>query len=726
MSLRLRTSPLAGIFLLLLVGATLLPFFALPAAAFGERAYESNTVINGTTHQAVYSGESVAQSFTTMTSYRLVNLTLRLRNLGGTSNAINITIRSDAGGVPASTYLAWSAPVIGNGNLGNYAISFASPTTLASGVRYWIVATSSAFLSLSGYEWHDSGANTYPNGQAMLNSGSGWVNPSSPTDMYFVTYGQEVASNVTLKIQATKDSANPGEVITFRVYLNNTGLTAAGRTWVNDTELPELAYVSDTSASAGSTTPWPSFTFPAVGNGPRSFVLSARVDIQTEPGTILSKALTLVYVDGTGTLRTAPSTIASILVGRQTKQVYLDPKAVGSAERLNPAKPTGSGPSQSNQTLVRGGSAHDFDLDPVFARAFHVTGANVTLFLDSSTHDARNLDINLTLTDWNGVTYTPVAYRQQRVTTNQFEDYQAFVFALPASNHTFPLGGRIRLTVSNMPTSASDAILAMNSTFAASRIDLDATTYVRIDMMDMRDAKGSTTVWSPKDTLIVQANVSDPFGSPEIAGARLNLTSPSGDVIVNYTAMALFATDPASPSAWKLFRTTVWPSLSVGTYRGTVTATESNGVRDVALSSALVRAPAFSLAKTASAVNVRGGDRFTYDIWFNNTGTGPAGQVWINDSLPSGLTFLDSSDPGAMTGNYRWSWTALGPGNYRLSIDVTVNASLPAIPFFRNAVFLNYTDEKGFSWSTRTASVDVAYQGPVIALTMTSAGSVLH
>src|SRR5207249_9088244 len=59
-------------------------------------------------------------------------------------------------------------------------------------------------------------------------------------------------------------------------------------------------------------------------------------------------------------------------------------------------------------------------------------------------------------------------------------------------------------------------------------------------------------------------------------------------------SMALFATDPASPSAWKVFRFTLPPSLQQGTYDATVTAVESNGVLDVAESSALVRAPARS------------------------------------------------------------------------------------------------------------------------------------
>ncbi|TLZ57820.1 MAG: DUF11 domain-containing protein [Methanobacteriota archaeon] len=726
MSRRLPTSPLAVTFFVLLLAAALFPFLSPPAAAFGERVYESNTVISGTNHLSVDSSDSAAQSFLTSASYRLLNLTLRLRNSGGSSNTIKIAIQSDASGQPSGTILAQVTFAIPNTALANVVVTFPSPPSLGAGVQYWIVATSSTSI-VNPYEWHHSNANTYPNGQAMTNFGGGGWTPASPaTDLYFVAYGRQTASNLTATLRALDDEPNPGDTVTFRLYLNNTGNNAARGAWLNDTLLPGMTYVSDTAAAAGSSTPWPSFTFADLTNGARSFDLTCRVNLGTEPGTILTKALAFVYVDDAGTLRTPPPAQASVLVGTQSKQLYLDPKTIGSAQRLDPARPMGGGGSQFNETLRQDGSAHDFDLDPVLARPFRALASNATLFLDSASHDVKMLQLNLTLTDWNGVTFTPVAYTERALTTNQFPDYQPFTFQFPAFDHTFPSGGRIRLTVRNLGASQADAVLAMNSSFAASVVNLRTTTYVRIDQIDTRDAVGPATAWSPKDALVVQANVSDPFGSSEIASARINLTAPSGAVIANYTAMALFATDPANPSAWKVFRFTLFPPLAQGTYHATVTAMESNGVLDIAESSALVRAPSFTLSKTTTSSNVRSGDRYTYDLWFNNTGSGPAGQVWLNDSLPSELTFLTSSDPGAMTGNYNWTWTAQGSGNYRLSIDVQVKASIPPVPYFRNTAFLNYTDEKGFSWPTRIASADVAFSGPVISLVKSSAKTLVH
>lgn len=726
MSRRLPTSTLAGILVLLFAGATLVPFLGNPAAAFGERVFDSNTIISGTSRLNVYSLQSVAQSFVPTFSYQLYNVTLRLRNTGDTGDTITVGIRTDAGDLPSNAVLTSTPLVLGNNNLGNYNVGFTVPANLVAGTRYWIVATCPSSL-VNTYEWHHSGGDTYPAGAPKINQnlGGGWVDPSVTTDMYFVTYGRETNVNITARIVANQVRANADDLVTFRVFLNNSGDLPAAAAWLNDTGLPGLTHVADTASAAGATTPWPAFTFPDVRNGPRSFNLTARVDVGIEPGTVLSKALTIVYVDGTGNARAAPGTQASILVGLEAKQLYLDPLRLGPTERLDPAVPIGSTASQFNETLRQDGTAHNFDLDPVLSRSFRVTDASATLYIDSIKHDVKNLDINLTLADWNGVTLAPLAYVTQRIRTNGFNDYERFSFPFPAFDHTFASGGRIRFTVRNLGTNGDDAILAMNSTFAPSRLDLDTTTYIRIDSIDLRDASTSTTFWSPKDVLIVQANISDPLGSSEITGARVNLTSPSGALLVNFTAMALLATDPSSPSAWKLFRFTFAPPLSEGTYRVRITASESNGVVDIGEATALVRAPRFNILKTSTAANVGSGDRFTYDVWFNNTGTGPAGRVWINDSLPTELNFLGSSDPSAMTGNFNWTWTSLGLGNYRLSIDVEVRA-FAATPFARNSVFLNYTDEKGFAWPMRIAHCDVAFRGPVIGLSTTSDKIAIH
>src|SRR2546425_2788497 len=145
-SRRLPTSP-AVVLLFLLAGAALAPLLAPPAAGFGERPFDSNQVINGTNHFDVYGGETVAQSFTPTVSYDLLNLTLRLKNRGDLTDALDVTIRPDAAGVPSTAFLAAAKVVVGSTALGQYDVDFSSGARLTAGVRYWIVAPCASLLT---------------------------------------------------------------------------------------------------------------------------------------------------------------------------------------------------------------------------------------------------------------------------------------------------------------------------------------------------------------------------------------------------------------------------------------------------------------------------------------------------------------------------------------------------------------------------------------------------
>lgn len=725
MSRHRRPSPLAIGFVLLLIGGILAPWMAPGASAFGERPYDGNQVISGTSHFDVYQGQSVAQSFVPTAKYVIVSVTLRLRNTGDLTDALNVTLRSDADGVPAGAYTAAGEIVVGDTVLSQRNIPFTSTPVLTPGTRYWIVAQS-ASSSSNTYEWHHSNADAYGSGKAMTTGGllSGWSeDPLFPTDMYFLTHGQEVEANVSADIVPTTADIRPGDLVTFRITLSNTGSNSAGTVWLNDTLLPGFTFVSDNATDAGASTGHPSYTFSNVANGARSFDLIVQVDSGTEPGTVLSKVLTLRYTDSTGAVRSGSDASAIVVVGIVIKSVYLHPDPVGaSPRRLIAARPVGGEASQI--LLRRDDTPHDFDLEPVLSRPFRsVAQASATLYIDSEDHSMRALDVNLTLSDWNGVSQVPIAYVERRITTNSGDDFQSFTFGFPALDYTFPAGSRIRLTIVNRGTGERDLLLAMNSSTLASALAFRTTTYVRIDSLELRDATAVVSVWSPKDALVVRANVSDPFGTPEIAGARVTIMAPSGSVVVNDAPMAVLATDPSSPSAWQAFQLSIGPALANGTYSILVRATESDGARDIAEATAIVRAPRFSLQKTANETAVQPGDRFRYDLWFNNTGTGVAGQIWINDSLPSGVTFVSTSDQAAMTGNYTWAWSFLGPGSYLLQIEVE---AVGGTAFFRNRASLNYTDEKGFAWPMEEAEKDVSFDGPSIDLNMSSADATIH
>ena len=111
-------------------------------------------------------------------------------------------------------------------------------------------------------------------------------------------------------------------------------------------------------------------------------------------------------------------------------------------------------------------------------------------------------------------------------------------------------------------------------------------------------------------------------------------------------------------------------------------------------------------------------DFLQYTIWFNNTGTSDAGFVWINDTLPAGVTW--DNDTAHMLPEFAGSWddgtiwyynfTNLAQGTYSFVINVTVDFGLSDGTYLNNTASLEYTNATGAfnlppSWSNTTTMV---------------------
>jgi uncharacterized repeat protein (TIGR01451 family) len=97
----------------------------------------------------------------------------------------------------------------------------------------------------------------------------------------------------------------------------------------------------------------------------------------------------------------------------------------------------------------------------------------------------------------------------------------------------------------------------------------------------------------------------------------------------------------------------------------------------------------------ADKPTARGGDLLTYTLWFNNTGSGPAREAWINDSLPAGMSYLSdnaSGIGGVRTGNYNWSFTNLLPGAHYFLLRASLDGGLAPGSVLTDRASLNYTD----------------------------------
>ncbi len=699
------------------LAAPLLPSAA--AAPYGSHVFQSNAIIVANAQSyPVYSGSTVAQSFSVNQTYYLANVTLRVLNHGNKFNALNVSIHPDNSftHVPLmSTTLASFAEVTPTNATGaaDYSWPFSPAPLLQAGQTYWIVAQNGAPQASQGYEWYSTNGTTYAGGQALLGSPF-WA--GLPVDMYFINYGQEYDANVTPAMTVSPSRAQPAQSVTFTVYFNNTGASAAPQVWLNDT-LP-VALVNVSLSFPGiqpvSAAAFPNLAFADVPNGPNSFRITGQVAIGTSPGTLVTNLVSLAYEDAANDSVQAGTASASVLVGLVTKQAYLGGTS-STALTLATPKPTAA--TATTITINPGSAPVSFSLAPALAEPLHARNATATLWLKSQKVPPQTYRLNLSLQD----NATAVAWLTPsfQITTSSARSYP---FVIPLTDYTFGRGHKVKLTITNLGggSGSTDAlIVSYNGTPDPSRLDIGTDTYVDIQNFTLGNQAGPTASWSSLDSLVVQANVSDPFGSRAIDGAWINITSPSGQIVAS-GAMALTLADAGSLPAWKQFAYTLSPPLVTGHYRVVVNALEDNGVTTLAQGFADVATPVFSFTMTASRTRPETGQTVAFFLWYNNTGTGPAGWAWINDTLPAGLSFQTSSlAPSSVSGStYTWALTNVGPGAYVLEIDALVTGS--SVDWVRNQATFDLKDGSGHTLPQLATGVDLFLNGPILSLDVTS------
>jgi uncharacterized repeat protein (TIGR01451 family) len=108
------------------------------------------------------------------------------------------------------------------------------------------------------------------------------------------------------------------------------------------------------------------------------------------------------------------------------------------------------------------------------------------------------------------------------------------------------------------------------------------------------------------------------------------------------------------------------------------------------------RRPIITVVKVADKDVAAAGERITYTIYYNNTGTGTAGSVWINDTIPQYVTFRKAKpSPHSIDGRtLRWHFTDVPPGDHSMTIEVDVDATAPS-GNLTNVACLNYTSVGG-------------------------------
>jgi len=106
--------------------------------------------------------------------------------------------------------------------------------------------------------------------------------------------------------------------------------------------------------------------------------------------------------------------------------------------------------------------------------------------------------------------------------------------------------------------------------------------------------------------------------------------------------------------------------------------------------------PTIAVGKTVSQATAAPGDLVTYTLYYNNTNSGRANHVWVNDTLPAQVTFVGSSVPYTSSAGqtYRWHFTNVAPmSNDQFTVAVRVNDGVGDGDRLVNRADLEYTDQ---------------------------------
>jgi uncharacterized repeat protein (TIGR01451 family) len=130
-------------------------------------------------------------------------------------------------------------------------------------------------------------------------------------------------------------------------------------------------------------------------------------------------------------------------------------------------------------------------------------------------------------------------------------------------------------------------------------------------------------------------------------------------------------------------------------------------------------APIITVSKSGSS-SIFAGSQTTYTIWYNNTGTGNARHVWVNDTLPLGLTYSSSSVAFSSNSGqtYGWYFTNVAPGEYSFTITVDISGSLAQDTVLTNTAELRYTDQLSRFWGSSSDSFSSVVSSPSPLLTV--------
>ena len=453
---------------------------------------------------------------------------------------------------------------------------------------------------------------------------------------------------------ATPTTLQPGDTTVFRVDFTNAGQGDAGTVWVNVTLPAELTYLSDDAASIGGTvTCCYRYEFTNVAPGTYSLNITAWVNGGVANGTVATTNFTFEAVDPAGT------------------------PLISSAQDVD-------------VTLVNGIMSYsvapaDATLAPGETTAFQVT------FTNSGGGDAGLVYVNMTLAPQ--LTYVSDDAASLGGITLCCYSFQ-FANVSPGS-YTFNITVRVNGGLPNGTVAVTNftfqALDPMGSPLQESAEDESITIY-NADMSlavvadPLSVGPGATTTFRVTFTNTGLANASMVWVNvtlpPELGYVSDDAALIGGVLSGTYSFEFTDVTPGDHTFNLNVFALGGIPN---GTVVLTSFALDALDLTAAPLPSFNVDIPVTLLnayltyAVTASPTGLEPGQTTSFTIWFNNTGLWDAEWVWINVTLPAGLSYVSdtaASIGGVVSGTYSFEFSAVSPGTHSFLLIAMVDGGL--------------------------------------------------
>jgi uncharacterized repeat protein (TIGR01451 family) len=531
------------------------------------------------------------------------------------------------------------------------------------------------------------------------------------------TIDPDLSTSTKTVVDVNGGEASPGDTLRYTVTLTESAGAQAINVVVTDSVPVNTTFGGFVSIPAGATSafaPAPAgnfnlglmtvsgITVPASGSVTVVFDLIVG---NASPGATIDNEADVANPNGPDATPNAPQVVVtpSQLPSSGTKQLYVWSNPL----RLSRIRPTGVHPLQS---IAGNAGSVSFTLNPALVQALTLNNGNfaVNLLLARTGSSGfgqttRNVTATLTNSSLGTIDSDTISFTSATETMR--------TFTLTASGVVAPVGSTFTLTVSNNSANNAARTVSLNPYNGTnfSRVDLNSATVINVDSVQMYNAAFNggavQTTFYPGANVFIRAQVSDPFGSFDISGARITITNPSGTIVVPNVAMTAQgapATCNSQTAASCIFQYQfpVPASPVLGTWNVSVTADEGvEGVTDNRLATFIVEIPQPSLTilKTSTVLsdpvnNTTNPKRIPqaivrYDITTTNSGPGvvDANTLVITDPIPTDaamyvlaagnpVVFVNGSPVSGLTFNYAtnvsYSLTGVaGPFTYTPSPD---------------------------------------------------------